>query len=69
MTDTIEAIFEAMPMGILVYINNEIKLLNGIKSWLLFDYLTFISSLGTVSFYCISLIKHLFQEDADILWE
>lgn len=42
---------------------------NNIPSWNIFDSLTFISSIGTVSFYCISLIKHLFQDDTDILME
>ena len=69
MTDTIEAIFEAMPMAILVFLNNEAKLDKGLDGWPPFDLATFFSSVGTITFYCISLIKYLFQEDADILWE
>ena len=70
MTDTIEAIFEAMPMAILVYINNQMKVSSKIiESWDLIDLLTFISSVGTITIYCVSLIKHLFQEDADVLME
>lgn len=40
-----------------------------IESWNLIDLLTFISSVGTITIYCVSLIKHLFQEDADVLME
>ena len=69
MTDTIEAIFEAMPMGILIFINSEMKLTLGKPAWSLFELLVFLSSVGTITFYCISLIQFLFQEDADILWE
>jgi hypothetical protein len=56
MTDTVEAIFEAMPMGILIYINNEIKWENNLPNWNLLEIITFASSVITVTFYCITLI-------------
>ena len=82
MTDTIEAIFEALPLSILQYINNEMNNVilcekmnqvylegctaNAWGGWL--NLLTFVSSTMTVFFYCINLIKYLFEEDTLMLW-
>ncbi|KRX00866.1 hypothetical protein PPERSA_02045 [Pseudocohnilembus persalinus] len=65
MADTIEAIFEALPLSIIQYINNELR---G-QSWDLISILSFGSSILTVFIYCVSLVQFLFQDDAETLWD
>lgn len=58
-----------MPMAIIQYLNNSLMQDKGIDAWSTFNILSFISSISTIGIYCITLIKFLFQEDAEILWE
>ncbi|KAL4491963.1 hypothetical protein ABPG72_008384 [Tetrahymena utriculariae] len=69
-TDVIEAMFEALPMTIIQFINNGIndswKLSNGTQN--LFIYFSFFTSLITIILHGISLINILYDENIKIFY-
>ncbi|EAS03275.2 transmembrane protein, putative (macronuclear) [Tetrahymena thermophila SB210] len=69
-TDVIEAMFEALPMTVIQFINNGIndswKLSNG--TYNLFIYFSFFTSLITIFLHGISLINILYDENIKIFY-
>ena len=56
--------FQALPMSILQFINNETK--EG--GWDIQDILTFTTSIYTVFIFSISLVLYLFKSDTELLY-
>jgi len=65
--DTISAIFESMPMSILLFTNSLIKHENGLGFFNTMDIISFSSSAVAIIKYMVILIKKLLQTDAEIL--
>ena len=65
--DTISAIFESMPMSILLFTNSLIKEENGLGFFNTMDIISFCSSALTITKYMVILITKLLQADAEIL--
>ena len=65
--DTITAILESMPMGILLFTNSLIKHENGLGFFNTIDIISFSISAVTITKYMVILITKLLQADAEIL--